>query len=100
LLILSDRILDSRVVGAMPRLGQPRRKVRRTAPALSRRAASIISFSLSGELFGEVQRGFRFGRKRLLSKTGLVDREILCFAHDDRSLEYTFLQFADVPGQG
>jgi hypothetical protein len=34
--------------------------------------------------------------KRLLSKPGLVDRTILCFAHDERSLNHV-LQFAMFP---
>ena len=44
-------------------------------------------------------RVFRFGRKWLATKPGLVDRQMLCFAHDGRSLNHV-LQFADVPRPG
>ena len=67
--------------------------IRSTDAAL---ADNVVSNSHS---FGAVQRDSRFGRQRLLSKPGLVDREILCFAHDDRSLDHV-LQFADVPWPG
>src|SRR5260370_17411331 len=76
----------------------PRRKVRRPALRFLARQSQSSLFP-ERRAFGEVQRDFRFGRKRLLSKPGVVDREILCFAHDDRSLNHV-LQFADVPWPG
>src|ERR1700730_13359767 len=65
LLIFSDRIFDSRVDRGMPSLvAAPEGP--KTRPALSRRAASIMSFSSaasfserSGEIFGSVASGWR-----------------------------------------
>src|SRR6266478_764368 len=52
-------------------------------------------FFLSSKLLGELRLAFRLGCKRLPRKPGLVHREILCFAHDDRSFD-DVLEFANI----
>src|SRR6267378_5015020 len=52
-------------------------------------------FFLSSKLLGELRLVFRLGCKRLARKPGLVHREILCFAHDDRSFD-DVLEFANI----
>src|SRR5882762_7440982 len=52
-------------------------------------------FFLSSKLLGELRLVFRLGCKTLPRKPGLVHREILCFAHDDRSFD-NVLEFANI----
>jgi len=68
-------------------------------------AATLPQRSLDYVLFLRLQSLVQFGLvcrlrwNRLGQQPGLVDRKILCFAHDDRSLNHV-LQFADVPWPG
>src|SRR6267143_1118790 len=52
-------------------------------------------FFLSSKLLGELGPVFGVGCKMLARKPGLVHREILCFAHDDRSFD-DVLEFANI----
>src|SRR6267143_7279497 len=52
-------------------------------------------FFLGSKLLGELRLVFRLGCKRLARKPTLNHREILCFAHDDRSFD-DVLEFPNI----
>ena len=70
-----------------------------TLPPLSRRAASIISFSLETRSCDSSRRPFGSARKGLPRKPTLIDGEILRVAHDDRSLD-DILQLTNISRPG
>jgi hypothetical protein len=75
LLIFRDRIFDSRVDRGMPSLVAALVEGLKTALHFLEDSRNHLFF-LSGKLFGEAQRTFRLGRKRLPRWPSLVDREI------------------------
>ena len=98
LLIFSDLIFDSRVDPARPSLAAAPDGPD-TCPLLSRRAASIISFSWaasfrdsSGSLFGSPPRGFR--------ESQLSSTEKFSVSHTITDRSMTFCNSRMLPGQG
>src|SRR5256885_4362489 len=82
----------------MPFLAGPPARALRPPAALTQGSLNH-RFLLSSKFFRDVKLAFRLGNYRLPRQPTLVDRESLCFAHDNRSLN-DVLQFPNISRPG